>query len=468
MSDDRAWPDGALFGSISTTRELREATCDAAWIRALLEFESALALSERDAGVVPDDHARRIAETCARTVIDPAALASAARASGTPVAPVVGALSQAVGAEASGWVHFGATSQDALDTAAMLVTRRCLSIVLRDLAGACRACAEHVSAHGGTIMTARTLLQPALPTTFALKAAGWLDGLLDSRSALARVRDERLAVQLGGAAGTLAALGPSGPEVVAGVARRLGLREPRMPWHASRARIAEVASALAIASGTASKIALDVVLLAQSEVGEVAEQPRDGAGTSSTLPHKRNPAGAVAVGAASRRAAALAGQLLGGLAHEHERAAGAWQSEWESLGELLRSAGGAVARVAELLSALEVDVARMRANLDATDQVLLAERIALRLSPRLGREAAHELLARASRAARAPGGSLRDALVADPVAIGALGGETVDELLDPATYLGSAAVLAARALADLASCDAAGDAAAAVTDRGDP
>ena len=463
MADE---PTAALFASISTTAELRAATSDEAWVAAVLDFESALALAGADAGVVPAEHARAIADACARAVLDPAEVARGARLAGTPVPPILRALGDAAGDAAARYVHLGATSQDALDTAAMLVSRRALVLVLAHLDRACDACAALVSAHGDTLMTARTLLQPALPTTFALKAAGWLDALLDARGELARVRDERLAVQLGGAAGTLASLGPAGPEVTSHLARRLDLREPRLPWHTARARVAGLAAALAIASGVAAKIALDVTLLMQAEVAEAFEPALEGRGGSSTLPHKRNPVGGAAVAAANRRAGALAGLLVGNLAHEHERSVGAWQAEWETLGELLQCSGGALARVAETLEDLEVDAARMRANLDAAGGLLLGERVALQLAPSLGRIAAHELVERASRGALATRTPLGDALRQEPAAVAGLGSTTLDELLDPASYLGSAGLFVERALACYRETRAAREAPATTAEGG--
>lgn len=461
-------PPSGLFSSISTTRALLEATGDAAWVAALLEFEEALALAERDAGVLPPEHADAVVAACRSLPVDPSLLARGARSSGTPVAPLVELLSDAAGDRSSGYVHFGATSQDALDTAAMLVAKRSCTLVLRDLDEACHACARLVSAHGATTMVARTLLQPAVPTTFSLKAACWLDSLLDARSLLAHVRDERLAVQLGGAAGTLASLGDAGPAVLAGLARRLGLREPRLAWHASRARIAELASALAVCSGAVAKIALDVVLLQQAEVRELSEgagssdRPGGAEGWSSTLPSKQNPVASVAVLASSRRAAALAGSLVGGLAHEHERAAGSWQAEWESLVELVRASGGAVARAAALLAGLEVDAPQMRSNLDATGGALLGERVALHLAPRIGRARAREVARRAVSAAAAPGGSLREALAGDPTARELLDGAAIEQLVEPTTYLGASHELAARVLAAYReACSAEGAPAAA-------
>ena len=293
-----------------------------------------------------------------RRRIDPAALGEAAVASGTPVVPLVAALRERVGAEHAEHVHHGATSQDIVDTAAMLVARRARALIVEELDAVARACAALAREHAATAMAGRTLLQQALPVTFGLKAAGWLDATLDARAGLLRTR---LDAQLGGAAGTLAALGDAGPAVAEDFARRLGLGAPALPWHTARGRVAELGAALAVAAGTMGKLGLDLVLLAQSEVAEVVA----GAGASSAMPHKRNPVGAVRARACALRVPPLAALLLGAMAQEHERAAGAWQAEWEPLGEALGLTGGAAAGAREALEDLEVRPDAMRAHLDA-------------------------------------------------------------------------------------------------------
>jgi 3-carboxy-cis,cis-muconate cycloisomerase len=345
-------------------------------------------------------------------------------------------LASAVGGEAEAFVHWGATSQDIMDSAAMLVSRRALGIACRSVDAAADRCATLAREHRSTPMAARTLLQQAVPTTFGLKCAVWLVSLLDARAALGRIQGERLAVQLGGAAGTLAALGDGGLEVVRLFARELALAEPELPWHADRQRIAELGAALAGAAGAAAKIAGDIVLLSQTEVAEVREAA---GGASSTMPQKRNPAASVRAIACARQARGHAAVLLAAVEGEHERAAGAWQSEWAALSGALACAGGALANVAQALAGLEVDTERMRENLDATGGLVLAERVSHHLAPRVGRHEAREIVA-----AAAATGSFRWALVADE-RVG-LSAEEVDALLDPVQYLGSAAELVDRAL----------------------
>lgn len=444
-----------MFDPIFTTDELIAATSDAAWLDAMLAFESALALSEAEVGIIPERAGLAIARTCATVSLDLDLdqLGREAREVGNPAAPLVRALVEAVGPDAGRYVHFGATSQDALDTAAMLVTKRAGALVRAALDRACDACAALIATHSETLLGARTLLQPAVPTTFAAKAAGWLDGLLDATDDLERVLSRRLAVELGGAGGTLASLGAHGPSVTRRLADLLGLAEPRLPWHTARVRIAQIAAALGIVAGVAGKISLDITLLMQPEVGEASEPSGGRRGSSSTLPHKVNPVGGASVAAAARRAGALAGLLLQGLPQEHERAVGAWQAEWQPLGELLRLAGGAIARTAETLEGLDVDVARMRANLDATGGLLVAERIMLHLVPLLGRVEAHDAVARASRRITIEGVTFEEALAEDSELVG-IGRDEIARLLDPTSYLGSTSEFARRALAALEAAQA--------------
>jgi 3-carboxy-cis,cis-muconate cycloisomerase len=292
-------------------------------------------------------------------------------------------------------------------------------------------------------MVARTLMQHALPTTFGYKAAVWLAGALEARALVLDAR-ERLAAQLGGAAGTLAALGEHGPAVAARFARELGLAEPALPWHTSRVRVAALGSSLATLAGAFGKIALDVVLLAQTEVGEVAEPSGDGRGGSSTMAHKRNPIGSTLALANARRANAFAGLLTGSLAQEHERAAGAWHAEWDAIAGVLAAAGGATSAMAEVLTGLEVHPERMRANLDLTHGLVLSERLAFALAERVGQGEARAIVSEASARAAGRGTGLRDELAADrrvPMTAAEL-----DAAFVPETYLGAADVFVDRAL----------------------
>jgi 3-carboxy-cis,cis-muconate cycloisomerase len=433
-----------LFAPIFVSDGILAATGEAAWLQALLDAEAALAEAEADCEVIPRAAAEAISAICQADRFDPAALGRAARPDGNPVIPLVAALRDAVPEWARGWVHWGATSQDILDTGAMLVAERAVTLIDADLARGTGTCAALARAHAGTVMAGRTLLQQALPISFGLKAAGWLAGADDARAHLARARS-RLAVQLGGAAGTLASLGSSGPAVVHAFARRLELAEPVLPWHTARQRVADLAGALGTVAGTAAKICHDVVLLAQNEVGELTDAV---SGRSSTLPNKRNPATAVSVVAASRRAHALVPVLLAALVAEHERAVGAWQAEWESLSELLALAGGAAAGAANVVATLEVHPAAMAANLDASGGVLLAERVVLTVGALTGDQAgARQAVNRAVAEAARPTAGFAEALLRDPLVSSVLSRSQIDELLDPAGYLGASAIWIERALA---------------------
>ena len=429
------------FSAIFVSDELQDAVSDRAWLQGMLDAERALANAGAATGLVTADAAARIGAACRAELYDPRELAQEGRAVGNPAEPLVRALREAVGDTAADWVHYGATSQDVVDTAAMLVSRRAVVLVLAELDRLADACADLARTHRSTPIAARTLLQQAVPTTFGLKAAGWLIAMLEARRLLVVVRDERLAAQLGGAAGTLAPLGDRALDVVRHYAEELELVEPVVPWHANRIRIAELAAALDIAAGAAAKIGRDIVLLAQTEVGEVSEAAGGG---SSTMPQKRNPVRATLAVACARLAHAHAGVLLAELDHEHERAVGGWHAEWEALSGALAFAGGAVTAAADAVSGLVVDSGRMRVNLEAGAGLVVAERISFALSDRLGRPRAHEVVAEA---ARAP--SFREALLADERV--ALSDAEVDELLDPAGYLGSAEALVDRALAEWAA-----------------
>jgi 3-carboxy-cis,cis-muconate cycloisomerase len=423
-----------LFDAVLARGAVRELVADAAWLQAMLDVEAALARAEAAAGVIPRAHAEAIAAACDAARYDIAALGAEAADVGNPAAPLVRALRREVGGEAAGDVHRGATSQDVVDSAAMLVAKRAVGAALADLEAAADAAARLADAHRDTLMVGRTLLQHAVPITFGLEAAGWLMGLDAGAARLRTVRDERLAAQLGGAAGTLSGVGDAALEVVAAFARELDLVEPVAPWHTERTRIGALAGALGEACGAIAKVAGDVVLLAQSEVGEVREGGGERGG-SSTMPHKHNPVAAVSARAAARQAPGLCATLLASMEHEHQRAAGAWHAEWRPLRVLLTTTGSASAWLRDCLQHLEVDPERMRANLDATGGAPQAEAVARALAPELGRDEA-------------------DALVREGVAEGWLEAaarehlppKEVDRLLDPRRYLGAASELIDRVL----------------------
>jgi len=357
---------GDPFSGLFVPEAIAATTSGEAWLRAMLEFEAALADAEAEAGLIPADAAAAIRSGCDEGGFDVERLAAEGRKAANPVVPLVAALRGKVGEETAEFVHHGATSQDAMDSAAMLVASRALGVIRGDLDAVAAACAGLAREHRDTPMVGRTLMQQAVPISFGLKAAEWLDAIV---SASERLDSVSLAVQLGGPAGTLASLGPNGERVVGLLASRLGLAEPPIPWHTGRLRIAELGVSLALTAGVLEKIALDVVLLSQTEVGEVAEPSGGGRGGSSSMPHKRNPAGSVLTIACARRVRGDAGVLIAAMPQEHERAAGAWQSEWGPLSSALALTGGAADAMRDVLEGLEVRSERMRENLD----LLMAE-----------------------------------------------------------------------------------------------
>lgn len=439
-------PFDGLLGPLSGAPAVDAEIGDDALLRALLDVESALARAGVRAGVVPEAAGAAIAEACARTDWDADALGRAALGAGSPVVPLVRELVAAVPPSARGFVHLGATSQDVMDTALVLLIRRALLPIDAALLAAADACAVLAETHRSTLMVARTLGQPALPTTFGLRAAGWLVALDDARTALAQA-SAGLCLQFGGAAGTLASLGGDGVPVLTALGAELALPVPVVPWHTARGRVLALAGALGAASAALGKIAGDVVLLAQAEVGELSEAGADDEGTSSTMPQKRNPIGSVLARAGTQRVPGLLATLFAAGSHEHERAAGAWHAEWQPLRELLHLVGGAATRVQTVLTRLDVRRDRMRANLDATRGVLMAESVAARLAPALGRSGANDLVARLSRAALEKDGDLRDVLLASEEIRAHLDTAEIDAALDPAGYLGSSESFVQGALA---------------------
>ncbi len=367
--------DPGLFDEILARGPVRTAVGDRSWLTALLEVEVALARVQADVGLIAPDAAAAIAAAAHPDRFDIGALGRAAAGPGNPVLPLVEALRAAVPAAAAGSVHKGATSQDVVDTAAMLVAHRALGPLLADLAGAADAAAGLARRYRDAPMAGRTLLQRAEPVTIGFTAAGWLAGLDEAAGLLAGVRDTRLAVQLGGSVGTLAAYGDDGPALPGRLAERLGLAAAPLPWHTNRVRIGELAGALGTAAGAIGKVARDVTLLAQSEVAEVAEgRP----GRSSAMPHKRNPVAAVSAIACAAQAPGLVATLLTAMVQEYGRAAGAWHAEWRPLRELLTAVGAAAAWLRDCLTGLRVDEAAAAAKLgdaDVTAHVRAAARL---------------------------------------------------------------------------------------------
>ena len=394
------------------------AVSDDAWFRALLDVEAALARAAAGAGIVPTTAADAVTRACADPGrLDLATVVAKAADAGNPVPPLVRALQDAVGEEAARAVHVGATSQDVLDTALLLLARNAIAAIDADLARAAEVAARLAAAHRDDALMGRTLMQQALPTTFGLKAAGWLAGLDGARLRLAEVVAS-LPVQYGGAAGTLAASSGAGMAVRTALAGELGLADTAAPWHTVRLPIADLAGVLGAAAGVVATVAVDVVLLAQTEVAEaaeVAEGPgREGRGGSSAMPHKNNPVAAISARACARRAPGLVATLFAAMEQEHERAAGAWHSEWPTLTELLTTVGSAASWLAESLAGLRIDPGRMADTVAGGGHGELARAIAEALTPSLGAGAAHDAAADAVQQARETGRPLADILAGRP------------------------------------------------------
>jgi 3-carboxy-cis,cis-muconate cycloisomerase len=431
---------------------MRAVCDDAAYLQHMLDFEAALARAGAAVGVIPASATGPIANACKAEAFEIPALAEAAMRSGNLAIPLVKALTSAVAKadpDAARYVHWGATSQDVIDTAAMLTLRAAIDALLADLDRAIAGFAGLARQHRDTAMVARTWLQHALPMPFGLKLAEYAAALHRSRARLKRLRAEGLALQFGGAAGTLAALGDNGLTVAEKLAAELKLPLPDAPWHTHRDRIAEAASAFAILAGSCGKIARDVSLMMQTDVAEVFEPSGEGRGGSSTMPHKRNPVSAATALAAASMAPNLAATIFAAQVQDHERSAGPWHAEWPTLPTLQLVTSGALAAIAGLAEGLEVNAARMRVNLDATHGLIMAEAVTFALAETIGKSDAHHLVEAAARKAVAGKQHLRDVLASDPKVTAHLNADKLAKLFEPMAYQGVSQELIDRLLASL-------------------
>jgi 3-carboxy-cis,cis-muconate cycloisomerase len=431
---------------------MRAVCDDTATLQHMLDFEAALARAEAAVGVVPASAIGPIAKACKAEAFELAALAEAAARSGNLAIPLVKALTAAVAkidADAARYVHWGATSQDVIDTATMLTLRAAIDALLPDLDRAIAGFAKLARKHRDTAMVARTWLQHALPMPFGLKLAEYAAALHRSRLRLKRLRGETLALQFGGAAGTLAALGDKGLHVAEKLASELKLPLPDAPWHTHRDRIAEAASVFAILTGTCGKIARDVSLLMQTDVAEAFEPAGEGRGGSSTMPHKRNPVAAASALAAAIMAPNLAATIFAAQVGDHERSAGPWHAEWPTMPSLLLVTSGALAAIVDIAEGLEVDTARMRSNLDATHGLIMAEAVTFALADKIGKSDAHHLIEAASKRAVAEKKHLREILAADSQVTAHLTPEKITALFEPMAYQGASQALIDRLLDSL-------------------
>lgn len=441
-----------LLAPMLSSAAMRAVCDDVACLQNMLDFEAALARAEAAVGVIPQNAVGPIAAACRAESFDLAGLAEAATRSGNLAIPLVKALTANVAksdADAARYVHWGATSQDVIDSAAMLGLRAGIDALLADTGRAVTGFADLARKHRNTPVVARTWLQHALPMPFGLKLAEYAAALHRSRGRLLRLRRETLALQFGGAAGTLAALGTRGLEVAERLAQALELPLPEAPWHTHRDRIAEAASVFAILAGTCGKIARDVQLMMQTDVGEAFEPAGEGRGGSSTMPHKRNPVAAATTLGAAMMAPNLAATIFAAQIQDHERSAGPWHAEWPTLPALLLVTSGALAGIVDIAEGLEVDAVRMRANLDATDGLIMAEAVTFALAEKIGKSEAHHLIEAASKKAVAGRQHLRDVLTSDAKITAQLSRERIAELFEPMAYQGASQALIDRLLASL-------------------
>ncbi len=431
-----------LIESLATTPALAELFSDASVLRAMLDFEAALARAEARSGVIPTDAADAIAASAKPDNFDILALCDAAFRAGTPAIPLVKALTDHVrksDAEAARFVHWGATSQDVVDSAMSLLLKRAEPILKCDLSRLEKALSGLSDRHKRSVMIGRTLLQPAPPVTFGLKAAGWLGSVRRGRQRLQKAFHAAAVLQFGGASGTLASLGDRGIAVTEALSKELGFGSvPAAPWHTHRDQLATLICACGVLTGSLGKMARDIALLMQNEVGEATEPAGEGRGGSSTMPNKRNPTACSLTLATAHRVPGLVASFLSAMLQEHERGVGGWQAEWPVVAAVVQATGVAIASMAEAAEGLSVDTERMRVNIENTNGVIFAERAMMLLGAKLGRDVAHKILEGAARKSVKEGRNLAAVLAEIPEVAVHLGPAELKQLETPEQYLGSA------------------------------
>ena len=438
-----------LFDPLFTTDAMRQVFSDRRQLQYMLDVEAALARALAAAGIAPRSAIAAIESKCSAELFSLESLARSAAQSGNLAVPLVKALTELVAAgdsSAASFVHYGATSQDVIDTALVLQLRDALELLRRDLLHIDASLARIAAAHKSTLVAGRTWLQQGPPVTFGLKAAGWLAALERHRDRLEHARKQVLVLQFGGAVGTMAALGTRGPQVAAALARELKLEIPELPWHSHRDRLAEVAASLGLLVGSLGKIARDLSLMSQTEIDEVVEPSAPGRGGSSTMPHKRNPVSSAVILAAALRLPALVATMLVSIVQEHERGLGGWHAEWETLPEIFRLTAGALAHMKQVVEGLEIHPERMLENLNRTHGLVLAEAVAFALRERMGKEKSHKIVEEAARRAVLDGSDFADVLLSYAEVTDHLSRAELLRLLDPANYLGSAVEMTERFL----------------------
>jgi 3-carboxy-cis,cis-muconate cycloisomerase len=441
--------DSAIFRDIFATPDMRQIFSERATVARYVEVEVALARVEGRLGLIPQEAADAIERRASAKEIDLDQLRQATNVVGYPIVGLVAQLAKQCG-DAGRYLHWGATTQDIMDTAAVLQIKAALALIESDLAALDRTLAHLANAHRATVMAGRTHLQHALPITFGYKAAVWLSAILRHRRRLQEIRPRVLVGQFAGAAGTLASLGAKGLSAHDALMAELGLGSSAMPWHVGRDCVAETVSLLALIAGSLAKIATDVMLLMQTEVAEAFEPFAQGRGSSSTMPQKRNPIACELIIAAAGIVRQHAGLMFAAMAADHERATGPWHLEWLALPEAFLATGAALAHARAMLEGLIVEPERMRRNLDLTGGLIVAEAVMMALAEYTGRQDAHHIVAHASRAALANGTPLLVELEADPQVTKHLSAARLRELTDPMNYLGSAPAMVDRLLAERA------------------
>lgn len=442
-------PLSSLTGAMFSTAAMQDLFSARGCVQGMLDFEAALAAAEARTGVIPASACASIAARCDAGLLNLEELAISAASAGNLAIPLVKQLTALVAQtdkEASKYVHWGATSQDAIDTGLVLQLRDALDLIDTDLGLLGDALADLARRHRDTPVVARTWMQHALPTTFGLKTAGWLDAVHRHQDRLDALRSRVLVLQFGGASGTLASLGDTGLSVAQVLADELRLSLPDTPWHTQRDRVAEVATVLGMLAGSLGKMARDISLHMQTDVAEAAEPASEGTGGSSTMPHKRNPVACAAVLTSAMRVPGLVATMLSGMVQEHERALGGWQAEWDTLPEIVRLTASALQQMRHTIGGLTVDAQRMRVNLGTTNGLIMAEAVTMALGANMGRLEAHKLVEAACRRAVQSGQHLKQALASEPKIAAELSPEQLDRLIDPASYLGQATAFVERVL----------------------
>jgi len=430
---------------------MRRIFSDQGRVQGMLDFEAALARAEAAIGAIPAEVVNDIVGACDASLYDFDELSIAIGNAGNSAIPLIRALGKQIATRsdtAERYVHMGATSQDVMDTGLVLQLRSAIGLLEQDLANLAEALAQQAQRHAGVPMSGRTWLQQATPITLGAKIAGWLGSVTRHRQRLKELKPRLLCLQFGGASGSLAALGEMAFPVAEALARELKLGLPDQPWHTQRDRLAEFAGFLGLVAGSLGKIGRDISLMMQTEAGEVFEPAAAGKGGSSTMPHKRNPVGAAVMIGAATRAPGLVATMLSAMPQEHERSLGLWHAEWETLPELCCVVSGSLQQALAVIPGLEVDAERMLQNLDLTHGLVLAEAVSIALAQRMGRDAAHHLIEQCCRRAVEQGKHLREVLGAEPQVAAQLSARALDNLLNPAHYLGQSKRWVKRAVAD--------------------